>query len=220
MFMFPCQDRGANSGLKSYSGVFSHIDWSTGFAYHPFLHESPYSVERDRGLCQLSRYSPADQLAKYYHMLYVNDIPFSLLQTQKKGTVFLLHTDTPCDFLMPSAATPIKALYLLSFFFSLIMEQELIELLLASKKALLTGQSICAQANNYLQTSEHHVEIMAKIHPKLAFVDNHILVQLTMLERMKEYLNVKSESCKQRIKVRHLTFPSLLQKKKKKRTKS
>jgi hypothetical protein len=83
------------------------------------------------------------------------------------------------------------------------MEQELIELLLASKKALLTSQSICAQANNYLQTSEQHVEIMAKIHPKLVFVDNHILVQLTMLKRMKEYLNVQSESCQHRIKVRH-----------------
>lgn len=88
------------------------------------------------------------------------------------------------------------------------MEQELIELLLASKKALLTGQSICAQANNYLQTSEHHVEITAKIYPKLVFVDNHILVQLSMLERMKEYLNVQSESCKNRIKVRRVLFSS------------
>ncbi|KAG2194590.1 hypothetical protein INT46_008546 [Mucor plumbeus] len=67
------------------------------------------------------------------------------------------------------------------------MEQKLIELLLASKKALSTGQSICAQANTYLQTSEGHVETIAKIHPKLLFVDNHILVQCKILEGIKEY---------------------------------
>jgi len=82
------------------------------------------------------------------------------------------------------------------------MEQELIELLLASKKALSTGQSICAQANTYLQTSEGHVETIAKIHPKLLFVDNHILVQCKILEGIRDYMNVQTESCQNKIKVR------------------
>jgi hypothetical protein len=82
------------------------------------------------------------------------------------------------------------------------MEQKLIELLLASKKALSTGQSICAQANTYLQTSEGHVETIAKIHPKLLFVDNHILVQCKILEGIKEYVTIQTETCQNRIKAR------------------
>ncbi|CEP10021.1 hypothetical protein [Parasitella parasitica] len=89
------------------------------------------------------------------------------------------------------------------------MEQELIELLLASKKALSTGQSICAQANTYLQTSEGHVETIAKIHPKLLFVDNHILVQCRILESIREYVNAQTESCQNKIKDREAHLQTL-----------
>jgi hypothetical protein len=81
------------------------------------------------------------------------------------------------------------------------MEQELIELLVASKRALSTGQSICAQANHFHQSSGSHVELMEKIHPKLLFVNNHILVQLSTLERIREYLTVQTDACKACIKV-------------------
>ncbi|KAI7907717.1 autophagy-related protein 17 [Cokeromyces recurvatus] len=80
------------------------------------------------------------------------------------------------------------------------MEQELIELLLFSKKALSTGKTICAQANTCLQTSEQHVETIAKIHPKLVFVNNHIIVQTKIVEQIKDYLDAQTESCKDRIK--------------------
>ncbi|KAF1797554.1 autophagy-related protein 17 [Mucor lusitanicus] len=89
------------------------------------------------------------------------------------------------------------------------MEQELIELLLASKKALSTGQSICAQANTYLQTSEGHVETIAKIHPKLLFVDNHILVQCKILEGVRDYVNVQTDSCQNKIKDREAHLQTL-----------
>ncbi|KAI8636260.1 autophagy-related protein 17 [Parasitella parasitica] len=89
------------------------------------------------------------------------------------------------------------------------MEQELIELLLASKKALSAGQSICAQANTYLQTSEGHVETIAKIHPKLLFVDNHILVQCRILEGIREYVNAQTESCQNMIKDREAHLQTL-----------
>lgn len=84
------------------------------------------------------------------------------------------------------------------------MEHELIQLLFSSKKALSTGQSICEQANTFLQTSEHHVETIAKVHPKLIFVDNHIIIQSSILERIKEYINGQMESCSSRIKVKWL----------------
>ncbi|KAI9482981.1 MAG: autophagy-related protein 17 [Benjaminiella poitrasii] len=89
------------------------------------------------------------------------------------------------------------------------MEQELIDLLLFSKKALSTGQTICAQANTCLQTSEHHVETIAKIHPKLIFVDNHIIVQTRTLERIKEYIDIETESCNNRIKERESHLQTL-----------
>ncbi|KAI8365892.1 autophagy-related protein 17 [Choanephora cucurbitarum] len=89
------------------------------------------------------------------------------------------------------------------------MEQELIEFLLASKKALQTGQSICAQANTYLQTSESHVETIAKTHPKLVFVDNHILFQLSVLEKVREYLLTQSEDRKNRVKEHEAKLQSL-----------
>ncbi|KAI8877324.1 hypothetical protein K501DRAFT_288447 [Backusella circina FSU 941] len=41
---------------------------------------------------------------------------------------------------------------------------------------------------------------MEKIHPKLHFVNNHILVQLSTLERIREYLTVQTDACKTCIK--------------------
>ncbi|KAI8368929.1 autophagy-related protein 17 [Blakeslea trispora] len=89
------------------------------------------------------------------------------------------------------------------------MEQELIEFLLASKKALQTGQSICAQANTYLQTSESHVETIAKTHPKLVFVDNHIVFQLSVLEKVREYLLSQADDRKNRVKEHEARLQSL-----------
>jgi TolA-binding protein len=80
------------------------------------------------------------------------------------------------------------------------MEQELIELLLFSKKALSTGQTICAQANELCQQSEKCVETIEKIHPKLVFVNNHILVQMATLEKIREYNNLQVQECNNRIK--------------------
>ncbi|KAI8997355.1 autophagy-related protein 17 [Pilobolus umbonatus] len=76
------------------------------------------------------------------------------------------------------------------------MEQELIELLLVAKKALMTGQTICAQANTYCQSSEMYVQTIDKIQPKLQFTNNHIDIQLIALERIKEYLIVQTTNSK------------------------
>ncbi|CDH50910.1 hypothetical protein RO3G_13986 [Lichtheimia corymbifera JMRC:FSU:9682] len=71
------------------------------------------------------------------------------------------------------------------------MEQELIELLLVAKKALSTGQAICAQANELSQESDRHVEIIERTWAKILFVRNHVLIQLSTLERIREFLSVK-----------------------------
>ncbi|KAF7728501.1 autophagy protein 17 [Apophysomyces ossiformis] len=86
------------------------------------------------------------------------------------------------------------------------MEQELIELLLVAKKALSTGQTICAQANTLSQESERHVEIIEKTWPKILFVNNHILVQLSTLERVREFLVLKTEEIRNCIKDRETTL--------------
>ncbi|KAG1052616.1 hypothetical protein G6F46_004628 [Rhizopus delemar] len=80
------------------------------------------------------------------------------------------------------------------------MEQELFDLFLHSKKALLTGQGICEEANNFCEASERCTETMEKIHPKLLFVNNYILAQLVTLERMREYNDLKVEEFKTKIK--------------------
>ncbi|KAG1180417.1 hypothetical protein G6F70_001485 [Rhizopus microsporus] len=91
------------------------------------------------------------------------------------------------------------------------MEQELIELLLFSKKALSTGQTICAQANELCQQSEKCVETIEKIHPKLVFVNNHILVQMATLEKIREYNNLKErESTLQSLTIELTTIFNLL----------
>lgn len=73
------------------------------------------------------------------------------------------------------------------------MEQELIELLLVAKKALSTGQAICAQANERTQETEQYTEAIVKAWPKILFLHNHILIQLSTLERIREFLTVKTE---------------------------
>ncbi|KAL1933741.1 hypothetical protein VTP01DRAFT_7831 [Rhizomucor pusillus] len=73
------------------------------------------------------------------------------------------------------------------------MEQELIELLLVAKKALSTGQAICAQANERTQETEQYTEAIVKAWPKILFLHNHILIQLSTLERIREFLTVKAE---------------------------
>ncbi|KAI9323451.1 autophagy protein Apg17-domain-containing protein [Dichotomocladium elegans] len=73
------------------------------------------------------------------------------------------------------------------------MEQELINLLLIAKKALSTGQAICAQANELSLESNQHVVIIERTWPKILFVRNHILIQLSTLERIREFVSVKIE---------------------------
>lgn len=84
---------------------------------------------------------------------------------------------------------------------SILIQQELISLLITAKKAFLQGRDMCDQANVYQQSSEKYIETIEKIHPKLRFVDNHIIMQLHSLERMREFLALQTESCKNRIKV-------------------
>lgn len=60
---------------------------------------------------------------------------------------------------------------------------------------------MCNQANIYQQSAEKYIETIEKIHPKLVFVDNHIVVQLHVLDKMREYLESQTEACKNRIKV-------------------
>lgn len=81
------------------------------------------------------------------------------------------------------------------------IQQELVKLLLGAKKAFSQGRDMCNQANIYQQSSEKYIETIEKIHPKLLFVDNHIVVQLHVLDKMREYLDSQTEACKNRIKV-------------------
>ncbi|ORY91897.1 autophagy-related protein 17 [Syncephalastrum racemosum] len=73
------------------------------------------------------------------------------------------------------------------------MEQELIELLLVAKKALSTGQAVCEQANQCSLESDHYAELIEKTWPRILFVHNHILVQLTTLDRIREFVAVKAD---------------------------
>lgn len=82
------------------------------------------------------------------------------------------------------------------------MEQELIELLLVAKKALSTGQAICAQANELSQESDRHVEIIERTWAKILFVRNHVLIQLSTLERIREFLSVKIDEVRSCIQVK------------------
>ncbi|CAO3613178.1 unnamed protein product [Cunninghamella echinulata] len=86
------------------------------------------------------------------------------------------------------------------------MEEQLIELLLAAKKALSTGQSIGEQANILSQQTEQHTDVIEKTWPKLVFVHNHILVQLSTLDRIREFLIMKIQNIKSIIKERESTF--------------
>lgn len=81
------------------------------------------------------------------------------------------------------------------------MEEQLIELLLAAKKALSTGQSIGEQANILSQQTEQHTDVIEKTWPKLIFVHNHILVQLSTLDRIREFLIMKTQNIRTIIKV-------------------
>lgn len=85
------------------------------------------------------------------------------------------------------------------------MEQELIELLLVAKKALSTGQAICAEASEWCQESEQHVATIEKTWPKILFVHNHILVQLSTLERIREFLTVQADEIRNCINVNDIT---------------
>ncbi|KAI7859162.1 autophagy-related protein 17 [Circinella umbellata] len=86
------------------------------------------------------------------------------------------------------------------------MEQELIELLLFAKKALSRGQAICAQANELSNESDQHTELIERTWPKILFVRNHILIQLSTMERIREFLSVKIEEVSSCIKDREETF--------------
>jgi hypothetical protein len=81
------------------------------------------------------------------------------------------------------------------------MEQQLIELLLVAKKALSAGQAMGGQANMLSQQSEHHADIIERTLPKLVFVRNHLLVQLTTLDRIREFLSTKAGDIRTIIKV-------------------
>lgn len=83
------------------------------------------------------------------------------------------------------------------------MEQQLIELLLVAKKALSTGQAMGEQANMLSQQSEQHADIIERTLPKLVFVRNHLLVQLTTLDRIREFLSTKTGDIRTIIKVRN-----------------
>ncbi|SAM08210.1 hypothetical protein [Absidia glauca] len=86
------------------------------------------------------------------------------------------------------------------------MEQQLIELLLVAKKALSTGQAMGEQANMLSQQSEHHADIIERTLPKLVFVRNHLLVQLTTLDRIREFLATKAGDIRTIIKEREATL--------------
>ncbi|CAO3636028.1 unnamed protein product [Cunninghamella blakesleeana] len=86
------------------------------------------------------------------------------------------------------------------------MEEQLIELLLAAKKALSTGQSIGEQANILSQQTEQYTDVIEKTWPKLIFVHNHILVQLSTLDRVREFLIMKIQTIRTIIKEREATF--------------
>lgn len=84
------------------------------------------------------------------------------------------------------------------------MEQELIELLLVAKKALSTGQAVCEQANQCSLESDHYAELIEKTWPRILFVHNHILVQLTTLDRIREFVAVKADEVRSCIDVRFI----------------
>ncbi|KAI8093818.1 autophagy-related protein 17 [Halteromyces radiatus] len=86
------------------------------------------------------------------------------------------------------------------------MEQQLIELLLVAKKALSSGQSIGEQANQLSQQSELHADIIERTWPKLVFVHNHILVQLSTLDRIRDFVLTKIEAMRTIIKQREDTL--------------
>ena len=100
---------------------------------------------------------------------------------------------------------PLRTFSIWLNFLKLRMEQELIELLLFAKKALSRGQAICAQANQLSNESDHHSEIIERTWPKILFVRNHILIQLSTLERIREFLSVKIEEVGSCIKVNRRT---------------
>ncbi|ORZ22150.1 autophagy-related protein 17 [Absidia repens] len=86
------------------------------------------------------------------------------------------------------------------------MEQQLIELLLVAKKALSTGQAMGEQANTLFHQSEQHADTIERTWPKLVFVHNHILVQLSTLDRIREFLLMKIKSMRAIIKEREDTL--------------
>ncbi|KAG2208313.1 hypothetical protein INT47_006169 [Mucor saturninus] len=92
---------------------------------------------------------------------------------------------------------------------SSMIQQELVKLLLGAKKAFSQGRDMCNQANIHQQSAEKYIETIEKLHPKLVFVDNHIVVQLHVLDKMREYLESQTEACKNRIKDRESKLQSL-----------
>ncbi|KAI8064630.1 autophagy-related protein 17 [Gongronella butleri] len=86
------------------------------------------------------------------------------------------------------------------------MDDKLIELLIAAKKALLTGQAICEQANALSHDSEQAADAIEKTWPRIVFVHNHILVQLTTLHRIREFLVANSQAKRATLKEREATF--------------
>ncbi|ORX43554.1 hypothetical protein DM01DRAFT_1198529 [Hesseltinella vesiculosa] len=86
------------------------------------------------------------------------------------------------------------------------MDEKLIGLLIAAKKALHSGQSICEQANTLSQDSEEYADAIEKSWPRMVFVHNHILVQLSALNRIREYLLMKIQIKRDNLKDRESTF--------------
>ncbi|OAD73367.1 hypothetical protein PHYBLDRAFT_78240 [Phycomyces blakesleeanus NRRL 1555(-)] len=89
------------------------------------------------------------------------------------------------------------------------MEQELIELLLAAKKALSTGQNVCAQANTRSQESGKHVEVIEKTWPKILFLHNHIVSQFSTLERIRDFILIKTDEARNCIKDHETTLANV-----------
>ncbi|KAI7869477.1 autophagy-related protein 17 [Spinellus fusiger] len=89
------------------------------------------------------------------------------------------------------------------------MEQELIELLLAAKKALLTGQGVCAQANTLSQESGQHVQVIEQTWPKILFLHQHSGGQIGTLRRIQEFLSFKTQDTRRQVQAREATLTTL-----------
>ncbi|KAI9243708.1 autophagy-related protein 17 [Sporodiniella umbellata] len=87
--------------------------------------------------------------------------------------------------------------------------EELFDLFVSSKKALADGKEVCEQANRSCEASEKYVEAIDKISPKLLFLNNYILSQLTTLQRIKDFNDSRVEEYQAKTKEKEATLQSL-----------